>query len=356
MVSAEPADAEASTAEAADIDETPFIGVEEPAGYLYHYTSAAGLIGIVDSRRNEIASRQLTFFASDLLLMNDISELAFGLGIVREHAELIAQGEESIKAISDWLSTVDKYLKAPTLDSLRLEPRPSVCAASFTTSDDLLSQWVTYGAGGGFALGLDSRTLSKGKYTGHNVRTGESHAFRSALMRVYYGDEARSRIKEIPLFTGPGTLGLPILTILQSLVLGFEALSDWSKDPQKRKPANVVEHASTAVGIGFAAQSKHDAFAAEKEWRLLVGGESLGDLVKLLSGHYPPNFRTSGTRLLPYRTITITATDGQPVIRDLIVGPAPDQVQHVHAAQQLLIANGHDPSVVRASPIPYRGW
>lgn len=121
MVSAEPADAEASTAEAADIDETPFIGVEEPAGYLYHYTSAAGLIGIVDSRRNEIASRQLTFFASDLLLMNDISELAFGLGIVREHAELIAQGEESIKAISDWLSTVDKYLKAPTLDSLRLE-------------------------------------------------------------------------------------------------------------------------------------------------------------------------------------------------------------------------------------------
>lgn len=61
MVSAEPADAEASTAEAADIDETPFIGVEEPAGYLYHYTSAAGLIGIVDSRRNEIASRQLTF-------------------------------------------------------------------------------------------------------------------------------------------------------------------------------------------------------------------------------------------------------------------------------------------------------
>ncbi|GLE57817.1 hypothetical protein NJBCHELONAE_31260 [Mycobacteroides chelonae] len=357
MTSAEPEDnTGGSAAQATDVGETPFVGVEEPEGYLYHYTSAAGLIGIVDSRRNEVVSRKLTFFASDLLLMNDITELAFGLGIVREHVERLAQSDHSVGPISDWLSRADKYLNAPTLDALRQEPRACICAASFTTSDDLLSQWVTYGAGGGFAIGLDSRVLQRSEYIGHNVRTTESRAFQSALKRVRYGDEARDKINETPLFTAAGASALPLLTILQSVVSGLDAIADWSKDPLKRKPANVVEHAGAALAIGFATQCKHVAFAAEKEWRLLVGGDSPGDLAKLLSGHYPPNFRTSGTRLLPYRPITVSAREDQQVIRDLVVGPAPDQVQHVHAAQQLLIANGHDPSVVRASPIPYRGW
>ncbi|MCB0930164.1 MAG: DUF2971 domain-containing protein, partial [Mycobacterium sp.] len=113
---------------------------------------------------------------------------------------------------------------------------------------------------------------------------------------------------------------------------------------------------NSAMAITIAARYKHEAFAAEQEWRLLVGGDSPGDLTRLLSGDYPPNFRASGSRLLPYRPITLAPPGQHPLIRDLVVGPAPDQVQLVHAAQQLLIANGHDPAVVRASPVPYRGW
>lgn len=337
--------------------DTPIINVEEPGGFVYHYTSAAGLAGIVDGRRDANVSRRLTFFASDVLGMNDLTELAFGLDIVRRHVVRLADGGgPQSQFFQKWLPVLEKYLAAPTLESLQQAPRACVCATSFTTSDDLLSQWVTYGSGGGFAIGLEAQTLRSGIYTGHNVRTGEPRDFQCALNRVYYGDDARARIDELPLFKELGIVGLPLATALQTLVSVVSALGDMFKDPERRPPPDVGEHASAALAIGIAAQYKHDAFKAEDEWRLLVGGGTTGDLAKLLSGHYPPNFRAAGARLVPFRPVTVGPTGDQPVIRDLVVGPAPDQVQLVHAAQQLLIANGHDPGVVRASPIPYRGW
>lgn len=351
-----PSEAENASTSGVYPQNAPILNVEQPAGLVYHYTSAAGLVGIIDSRRDAEVSRSLTFYASDVLGMNDISELAFGLEIVQGHVERLSQGSNQPAFFQQWKPILAKYLDTPTLESLRGEPRPCVCAVSFTTSDDLLSQWVTYGAGGGFAIGLDAQLLREGQHTGHNVRTREARTFKSALNRVYYGEQARSRVDQLPLFTDAGAAGLTLASVLQMLVSGASALSDWLKDPQHRVPADVAEHARAAMAITIAAQYKHQAFEAENEWRLLVGGGSLGDLTRLLSGHYPPSFRASGARVLPFRPVTVSGPDDGPVIRDLVVGPAPDQVPLIHAAQQLLIANGHDPSVVRASTIPYRGW
>ncbi len=165
--------------------------MEDPGGLLYHYTSSAGLAGIVDSRRDAEVSRRLTFFASDLLEMNDVSELAFGLDVVRKHVERRAAAESSPKGFFHrWLPILEKYLGAPTLERLQDAPRPCICAASFTTSSDLLSQWVTYGSGGGFAIGLSAQSLRAATYSAHSVTTGESEQFRCGLTRVYYGEDA----------------------------------------------------------------------------------------------------------------------------------------------------------------------
>ena len=328
----------------------------EPNGLVYHYTSSSGLVGIVNSRRGASRPRSLTLFASDLLEMNDATELSFALEIFREHIDGLAADEKQREYFNSWLDQLEPHLSAPTVNSLEQALRPVICATSFTTEDDLLSQWVTYGAGGGFAIGLDASTLRNSTYTGHNVRTEEPFEFGSTLSRVYYGDEARARIAEIPLFTEVGEVGMRIAGALQILVSGISALGDWLKDPEHRTPPPVWDHSTIAIAVQFATQLKHQAFAAEREWRLLVGGRDTGQLTRLLSGHYPPEFRSSGSRLLPYRPVVIKPTEQLPVIRDLVVGPAPDQAQLVHAAQQLLLANDHDPTVVRASQIPYRGW
>ncbi|MFC7754569.1 DUF2971 domain-containing protein [Tsukamurella soli] len=249
------------------------LGGGDPGGNVYHYTSAAGLVGIVNSRRDADVSRRLTFFASDVLGMNDISELAFGLEIVREHAERLAQGGEQQEFFESWLPILEKYLGTPTLDTLRVAPRPCVCAVSFTSGDDLLSQWVTYGSGGGFAIGLAPETLRGATYTSSNIRTAEPKTFKCSLGRVYYGEDARAQSAEIPLFTSAGAQALAAVTGLQGMVSAFQALMTRVKDPQHRPAPAVVEHASAAMAISIAAWYKHDAFKPEQEWRLLVGGE-----------------------------------------------------------------------------------
>lgn len=324
-----------------DAEDAPTIDIEQPQGLLYHYTSPAGLVGIVNSRKGAAASQKLTFFASDVLQMNDRSELSFGLKLLREHfsSHAPAPGQEPFR--QRWDRVLTDYLSAPTVEALERMHRPCVCAVSFTTDGSLLGQWVTYGSGGGFAIGLDARTLEESTYAGYDTARGENAEFRSRLFRVRYGEHARAHLSQQPTLTSAGMAALQTIAGLQDVVAGTPDISD---------------RAMAAIAIAVACQLKDQAFSTEDEWRLLVGGGAHADFTPLLTGAIPPDFRMSGARMLAYRPVTVKPVDGGAVIRDLVVGPAADQAPLVHAAQQLLIANGHDPSVVRASKIPYRGW
>lgn len=44
-----------------------------------------------------------------------------------------------------------------------------------------------------------------------------------------------------------------------------------------------------------------------------------------------------------------------PTIKDLVVGPGPEQAGQILAAYELLKANGHDRDVVRKSDVAFRG-
>jgi hypothetical protein len=349
----ETAGSNVAESEAPEGQPAPADVVDEPPEFLYHYTSAAGLVGIVDLAPEKPikVARRLEFYASDLLWMNDSTELAFAGEAICDHARELGRDLEP-----QWLEICEKYLSAPSCESLATAPRPSVCAVSFTEEADLLSQWVTYGAGGGFAIGLDSKALHAAVYRGYRMSGGsEVHDFQCVLSRVRYGAEVRDLVAGLPLLEPGLSSALMIAAAVGSLIFSGRAIWETLKEAAEQPPPLTSrEHVAAASVVAAAAQCKHQAFDTEKEWRLLAGGGS--DLPGLLGGHYRPQFRSVGSRVVPYRTITIDPLDGQPLIKDLVVGPSPNQVQLMHAAQQLLRANGHDPSVVRPSGVPYRGW
>lgn len=107
---------------------------------VYHYTSAPGLLGILDSRK---------LWASHFHHMNDSEELALGqkvgLELVREH--FWEWPDERIRSA---------VLLAEAVADHREEA--SVFLVSFSSEPDSLPQWRTYGAEGtGFALGFTLR-------------------------------------------------------------------------------------------------------------------------------------------------------------------------------------------------------
>ncbi|WP_457769891.1 DUF2971 domain-containing protein [Mycobacteroides chelonae] len=317
---------------------------------LYHYTSAGGLLGIIGGRGGE-----LCFHATDVLEMNDLSELSYGLGILRERVQELASEETSVNFYRQWLESTDRLLEF-TEDALRVAPRASICAVSFTANPDLLSQWVTYGSGGGYAVGIPSATLAGASVQRRRTAGG---AFGVVLAPIAYGrDQARAR--------GAGfyanAIGPKLLVLMGAIGGAVEAFrrgmaAGEDSSGSRWTPADFFD----ALTIWAASNIKDEAFDAEAEWRLQVG-KNYSEIGDLLAHTEPPELRESNGRLLPYRQVIVPVpnaeSDGEvsKTITEVVVGPGAHQLQRMHAVQQLLIANGHDPAAVRCSTVPFRGW
>jgi hypothetical protein len=118
---------------------------QRPSGPLYHYTDAAGLLGIFG--RKEI-------WASDALHMNDAKEYRHAEEVLREELENRLQNATS--------SPEDKriYQRALGAQPLHFGIGP-MYVASFSAKGDQLSQWRAYCHGGnGFSVGFDFSDLS----------------------------------------------------------------------------------------------------------------------------------------------------------------------------------------------------
>jgi hypothetical protein len=116
----------------------------EPPPVLYHYTGVKGLVGIVKSNR---------LWASDVLFMNDSTEVRYGRDLIISEAKAAADRTASPVAQAVF-KTVDKILYK--VDDLV----ETFFAACFCEDGDLLSQWRGYaGRRGGYALGFRSDEL-----------------------------------------------------------------------------------------------------------------------------------------------------------------------------------------------------
>src|SRR5215208_1546206 len=105
------------------IDKLSSIGVPD---LLFHYTTSAGLVGIIETGKIWLTKIQYT---------NDKSELCLALEQIRTEIDLQQQGMEKTRREEE----LDAMCKA-----LHGAPTVNVGVASFTKEDDQLSQWWGY--------------------------------------------------------------------------------------------------------------------------------------------------------------------------------------------------------------------
>jgi hypothetical protein len=184
-----------------------------PGRVLYHYTSAAGLAGILERR---------CLFASDVWFLNDASEVRYA------QTRML----EQLRKWTDFGS--DQPWVEELLDVSEAKPGwlDDVFVTSFCEERDLLSQWRGYAAGG-FAVGFATDGLA--------ALDGAPVAAR--LVQVDYGAESGRRR-------------------LRGLFEEIAAGGPYSREERERLARKVLLPEMACV--------KEPSFSEEKEWRLLV--------------------------------------------------------------------------------------
>ena len=225
---------------------------------LFHYTSAAGALGILHGG---------SVWASMLHYMNDGQEFGYALelarGLLRESLGTTAEDE-------DCRSTCEQYL-----NSIK---RLAVFIFSLSERQDLLSQWRAYcPPEGGYVIGFRAKELQDVVLPeGFRLVACEYNRERQIELLRPVVDRMISAAREL----GSGASGT--------------ALRDVMTD----------EFAEVAAGL------KHPSFEEEREWRLVAAPKPFDTVV----------YRATQTLVVPYFNLSITRGKTLPVSR-VVVGP-----------------------------------
>ena len=273
---------------------------------LYHYTTAVGLVGIIQSQ---------TLWATNAEFLNDAQELNFGRAGLRD---ALLQRANALNPEGDRVVDAN-YSRATVMRNAADHLAPGglfaakqyhfVYVACFCEVDDLLSQWRSYGAEGGYAVGFRMDQLRLMQPAVPGARTGGTDET-ALLIEVKYGDtaadEAAKRVLETVAPDPVGSPGVAGYARAQTVVL----------------PA--------LAGI------KHAAFSEEREWRVVV-----------VTDQHKPSFRTGSLGVIPY----ISLRYPKEAVVDVVVGPGSEQRLREQGVQLLV----GDDVTVRSSNAPFRG-
>lgn len=114
----------------------------EPPDVLYHYTTQAGLLGIIKCKE---------IWATHTQYLNDRREYLHAVDLVRQEIE-----RKVVSAIDD----ASKFALEEMTEGLAGIESMNVCVCSFSEVKDSLPQWRAYGGGtSGFAIGLSGKFL-----------------------------------------------------------------------------------------------------------------------------------------------------------------------------------------------------
>jgi hypothetical protein len=283
-------------------------GVMNEPDILYHYTTAIGLMGIVQSQ---------TLWATNAEFLNDAQELQFGrprvVDALLRQADELSPDSGAFDANTSRATVMRNAAHEIAADGLSAGRQYHfVYVACFCEAGDLLSQWRSYGAPGGYAVGFRTSQLRRVRPAEMEVRSttsGETEES-ATLVQVRYGDAA--------------------VEDAVTSVLGTVA-----PEPTAH-PGVVGFHRAQSVVLPALAGIKHAAFLEEREWRLVV-----------VSGPHKPFFRVGPLGVTPY--IRLEYPTG--AIAEVVVGPGPEQRLRAQGVE-LLVGEG---VTVRSSSAPFRG-
>jgi hypothetical protein len=226
---------------------------------LWHYTDAAGALGILRDR---------ALWATHAFFMNDASELRTAYPLLKEALDN-ARGRAPDNQLLRTLATVLQML-------LERRPQdPDVYAMCFCGEGHLLSQWRAYGfSGGGYSLAFDGQALM----------TDAIRTFGLTLTQVIYEQARQQELAE---------------EIVDRTVAAFARHVREHPDDGD-KALWVTARSCSHVAQSYAYRIKHGAFAEEREWRLIYTRDPKGKL--------PPasrSFRVGARGLVPYVSMPV---------------------------------------------------
>ena len=275
---------------------------------LFHYTTAVGLMGIVESGK---------IWTTKIQYMNDNSELQLAFDYIRNEIDLQRKGIEKTRTEEE----LEEMCKV--LDSTE---KINVSLASFTEMGDQLSQWRGYcEIGNGYSLGFDGHKLRK------LVHSNNSY---NLVPCIYEEKEHKRLIKEL-------VDNYPTKKMLDATRI---------EDPE----LNDIFQFSLAFAnsvLFLAPLIKSASFKEEKEWRLIT----------TVLPYTEAKFRKGNYSLIPYWEFDI---DLKETLKTIIIGPTPEPKLSSTAVRGLLfqeryvnLANGTSSFgelKISQSKIPFR--
>ncbi|MHC5134505.1 DUF2971 domain-containing protein [Pseudomonas glycinis] len=199
--------------------------------YLFHYTDAGGLLGIMKTSR---------LWATNYRFLNDTKELIHGVSILENVLKERISREENLvvkECLNRLLRTANSF-----------DGMIDCYITCFCEHSDRLNQWRDYAkSGGGFAIGMISKLI--GQRPGNRQNT--SQAF--VLRKVIYDIGVQTKIIE---------------DILDPAMEALANMSQGCSDPEVN---NLIAQGCSFVSSlvsHFVVYFKDPAFEMEGEWRL----------------------------------------------------------------------------------------
>jgi hypothetical protein len=265
-----------------------------PPNQIFHYTTADGLLGILESKQLWLTHTSFT---------NDTGEHRYAANLLRSAIGLLEEG------LPANLRTGFQDFHLP----FDIFQGDSLFVASFAEDGDLLSQWRGYGGlGTGYALGFDGPTLRQAT---------QNQGHWDGLYQIQY----------IHTFTGN-----PLFDALECIA---ELLQEFGISDHRSLPA-----LSVFLSI-YLARCKHPAFQEEREWRVVNWVSDDSERIR---------FRSVRGELRPYVELSLEDSDGRLPLRSVVCGPTTDRNRGVEAVTLLLKGRGYRHTEVVASQVPFR--
>ena len=281
------------------------------SGLLYHYTTVAGLKGIIEN--NEV-------WASSAYFLNDSAEVLYGYEVIVEvlDAWLNAPCTAGAHRMS---SEAAEHLKEKFLSDLVGDRSKPVYLACFCEDGNLLSQWRAYGPSGGYAIGFRVSLPDP-----RRMLTPEPKVHTARLIKVEYSrcDQVR-RCREIlngvlPILDEPGVA--EAIRIARWSTLSFEGFVE------------SIGEMLLEETLSF----KSKAFAVEQEWRMVVRPRKLLKQGNDDGGRtpIPIHFRVTDKYAIPYVRLIPKGDDQKLPINSIRSGPTLDRSIAELSIRQLL--------------------
>ncbi len=269
---------------------------------IYHYTSLAGFVGIVESKQ---------IWLSDFSYLNDSRELVHGTRLATDVIDSIVRAKPAV-GVQGLLNRLKREINTHA---------NRICVASFSADDDSLAQWRAYGP---IAIGFDTYPL-------------ELHVNQASLHRVEYNHDTQQGLIKI---------------YLHHLAASF--LRDAEAGRLTRSLRTSYRRAEQLLEI--LAFFKDAGFRSENEIRLAYVDNP--DVFQSLG--YPPlpkSFRQARGLLIPYvasgDVLRSSERNFEIKIAEVVLGPESSDLLE-RGLKEFLAARNMSEVVVRRSAVPLR--